>query len=59
MANNIRIQDIVSLIVQGAGGGIAASADDHDGATLGGNIMLGGIVFQMGTPSKYRRFPAN
>ncbi|PBK87225.1 RTA1 like protein [Armillaria gallica] len=39
--------DIVSLIVQGAGGGIAASADDHDGATLGGNIMLGGIVFQM------------
>ncbi|KAK0201184.1 RTA1 like protein-domain-containing protein [Desarmillaria ectypa] len=41
------LQDIVSLIVQGAGGGIAASADDHDGATLGGNIMLGGIIFQL------------
>ncbi|KIY69074.1 RTA1 like protein [Cylindrobasidium torrendii FP15055 ss-10] len=39
--------DIISLIVQGAGGGIAASADDHDGAELGGNIMLGGIIFQL------------
>ncbi|KAK0462227.1 RTA1 like protein-domain-containing protein [Armillaria novae-zelandiae] len=36
-----------SLIIQGAGGGIAASADDHAGATRGGNIMLGGIIFQM------------
>ncbi|KAL1743535.1 RTA1 like protein-domain-containing protein [Schizophyllum fasciatum] len=39
--------DVVSLVVQGAGGGIAASADDHDGAELGGNIMLGGIAFQL------------
>ncbi|KAK0462876.1 RTA1 like protein-domain-containing protein [Desarmillaria tabescens] len=39
--------DIISLIVQGAGGGIAASAKDASGATLGGNIMLGGIVFQL------------
>ncbi|KAF8919304.1 RTA1 like protein-domain-containing protein [Mucidula mucida] len=39
--------DIISLVVQGAGGGIAASASDLDGANLGGNIMLGGIVFQL------------
>ncbi|KAL1730617.1 RTA1 like protein-domain-containing protein [Schizophyllum commune] len=39
--------DVISLVVQGAGGGIAASADDHDGAELGGNIMLGGIAFQL------------
>ncbi|KAI5887194.1 RTA1-domain-containing protein [Schizophyllum commune H4-8] len=39
--------DIVSLIVQGVGGGIAASATDHENADLGGNIMLGGIAFQI------------
>ncbi|KAI4523331.1 RTA1-domain-containing protein [Schizophyllum commune Loenen D] len=39
--------DIVSLIVQGVGGGIAASANDHENADLGGNIMLGGIAFQI------------
>lgn len=41
--------DVVSLIVQGVGGGIAASSDDDRAAAdLGGNIMLGGIVFQLG-----------
>ncbi|TRM60417.1 RTA1 like protein-domain-containing protein [Schizophyllum amplum] len=39
--------DVISLVVQGAGGGIAASADDHDGAEMGGRIMLGGIAFQL------------
>ncbi|KIY69317.1 RTA1 like protein [Cylindrobasidium torrendii FP15055 ss-10] len=41
--------DIISLIVQGAGGGIAASAEDGDvdGTKLGGNIMLAGISFQL------------
>lgn len=39
--------DVISLIVQGTGGGIASSADDHDGTTLGANIMLGGIAFQL------------
>ncbi|KAL1676000.1 RTA1 like protein-domain-containing protein [Schizophyllum commune] len=39
--------DIVSLIVQGVGGGIAASANNHENADLGGNIMLGGIAFQI------------
>ncbi|KAL1743541.1 RTA1 like protein-domain-containing protein [Schizophyllum fasciatum] len=39
--------DVISLFVQGAGGGIAASADDHAGADNGGRIMLGGISFQL------------
>ncbi|KAJ8509286.1 hypothetical protein ONZ45_g8529 [Pleurotus djamor] len=40
--------DIIALIVQGVGGGMAASAADGEGnADLGGNIMLGGIVFQL------------
>ncbi len=40
-------QDIISLVVQGGGGGIAASASDLDGANLGAKIMLGGIIFQL------------
>ncbi|KAL1677953.1 RTA1 like protein-domain-containing protein [Schizophyllum commune] len=39
--------DVISLVVQGAGGGMAASADDHEGADNGGRIMLGGISFQL------------
>ncbi|KAH8826107.1 RTA1-domain-containing protein [Flagelloscypha sp. PMI_526] len=35
--------DILSLVIQGAGGGLAATADDP---TVGGHIMLGGIAFQ-------------
>ncbi|TFK64943.1 RTA1-domain-containing protein [Pluteus cervinus] len=38
--------DIVSLVVQGAGGGIASAATTEDGANQGAHIMLGGIVFQ-------------
>ncbi|KAJ7042169.1 RTA1-like protein [Mycena alexandri] len=38
--------DIVALVIQGAGGGLAASADTVSGSALGANIMLGGIVFQ-------------
>ncbi|KAJ7194339.1 RTA1 like protein-domain-containing protein [Mycena pura] len=38
--------DIVALIVQGAGGGIASTAATLDGANMGAHIMLGGIVFQ-------------
>ncbi|KAJ6571290.1 RTA1-domain-containing protein [Mycena capillaripes] len=38
--------DFVALVVQGLGGGLAASADDEAGANLGAHIMLGGIVFQ-------------
>ncbi|KAJ8522070.1 hypothetical protein ONZ45_g1285 [Pleurotus djamor] len=40
--------DIIALVIQGVGGGIAASAADGDGdAVTGGNIMLGGIIFQL------------
>jgi len=39
--------DIISLIVQGAGGGLAATAETEKDSDLGGNIMLGGIVFQL------------
>ncbi|KAJ7685941.1 RTA1-like protein [Mycena rosella] len=37
--------DIFALVIQGAGGGIASSADTLSGAN-GANIMLAGIVFQ-------------
>ncbi|PPQ70207.1 hypothetical protein CVT26_014464 [Gymnopilus dilepis] len=39
--------DVISLVVQGAGGGIAATAPDLNGANMGAHIMLGGIVFQL------------
>ncbi|KAH8826084.1 RTA1-domain-containing protein [Flagelloscypha sp. PMI_526] len=35
--------DIFALVIQFAGGGLAATADDP---TMGGHIMLGGIAFQ-------------
>ncbi|KAI0042861.1 RTA1-domain-containing protein [Auriscalpium vulgare] len=38
--------DIVALVVQGGGGGIA-SGNSNSNAKLGGNIMLGGIIFQL------------
>ncbi|KAJ7121623.1 RTA1 like protein-domain-containing protein [Mycena epipterygia] len=38
--------DLVALVIQGLGGGLAASANDDAGAALGAHIMLGGIVFQ-------------
>ncbi|KAI0651906.1 RTA1 like protein [Trametes meyenii] len=39
--------DCVALLVQAAGGGIAASSDDRNVSRMGSNIMLGGIVFQL------------
>ncbi|KAJ7121625.1 RTA1-domain-containing protein [Mycena epipterygia] len=38
--------DVVALVVQGLGGGLAASANDDAGAAVGAHIMLGGIIFQ-------------
>ncbi|KAJ7690199.1 RTA1 like protein-domain-containing protein [Mycena rosella] len=38
--------DIVALVIQGAGGGLAATADDRAGTQMGANIMLAGIAFQ-------------
>ncbi|KAL0961260.1 hypothetical protein HGRIS_006223 [Hohenbuehelia grisea] len=46
--------DIVALVVQGVGGGMAAVAVQRDmDPAKGGNIMLGGIVFQMVTITVY------
>ncbi|KAF7345895.1 putative RTA1-like protein [Mycena venus] len=46
--------DIVSLIVQAVGGGMAATAvNENRDPTKGGNIILGGIVFQMVTITVY------
>ncbi|KAF8871610.1 RTA1-domain-containing protein [Infundibulicybe gibba] len=46
--------DIISLIVQAVGGGMASVAVGHNrDPTPGGNIMLGGIVFQMITITIY------
>ncbi|KAI0651900.1 RTA1 like protein [Trametes meyenii] len=39
--------DIVALLVQSVGGGVAASSDDSKVSQMGSNIMLGGIVFQL------------
>ncbi|TEB22954.1 RTA1-like protein [Coprinellus micaceus] len=40
--------DVVSLLIQGAGGGIASSAaNGNRDPTVGGNIMLAGIIFQL------------
>ncbi|KAF7345740.1 RTA1-like protein [Mycena venus] len=38
--------DIIALVVQGLGGGIAASSQSLSAEKLGSNIMLGGIIFQ-------------
>jgi uncharacterized ion transporter superfamily protein YfcC len=39
--------DVVALLIQCAGAGLAASASTNSGAKLGSNIMLVGIVFQV------------
>ncbi|KAJ6558859.1 RTA1-domain-containing protein [Mycena vulgaris] len=38
--------DLIALVVQGVGGGMASSADDLAGANVGAHVMLGGIGFQ-------------
>ncbi|KAF8662698.1 hypothetical protein AX16_001140 [Volvariella volvacea WC 439] len=39
--------DIFSFLIQGVGGGIAASAETHDKIMRGSHIMLAGIAFQL------------
>ncbi|GAA6011490.1 hypothetical protein JCM11491_002804 [Sporobolomyces phaffii] len=41
------IADVVSLVIQAAGGGLAGSARTEKGRDNGSQIMLGGIVFQL------------
>ncbi|KAJ6470863.1 RTA1 like protein-domain-containing protein [Mycena sanguinolenta] len=38
--------DLIALVVQGVGGGMASSANTLAGANKGANVMLGGIGFQ-------------
>ncbi|KAI0651904.1 RTA1-domain-containing protein [Trametes meyenii] len=46
--------DIISLVTQGVGGGIAGSSIGHqDDVDLGGNIMLAGIIFQLASISVF------
>ncbi|KAF5379569.1 hypothetical protein D9757_009263 [Collybiopsis confluens] len=40
--------DIIALVVQGAGGGIASGHVSRSVLNLGSHIMLGGIIFQLG-----------
>lgn len=39
--------DFISLVLQGGGGGLAATADDKAGSDAGRGIMLAGVVFQV------------
>ncbi|KXH67481.1 RTA1 like protein [Colletotrichum salicis] len=39
--------DFISLVLQGAGGGIAATADTHSGSETGRAMMVAGVVFQV------------
>ncbi|KAF8500001.1 RTA1 like protein, partial [Hysterangium stoloniferum] len=39
--------DVLALVVQAAGGGLASTANTSTGSRLGSNIMLAGIFFQM------------
>lgn len=49
--------DFVSLVLQGAGGGLAAvSTQNGESADLGNNIMLAGVVFQVFTLSLFISF---
>lgn len=39
--------DIISLSLQGAGGGVAASSNSSSSLSLGNNLMLAGLIFQV------------
>ncbi|WWC63054.1 uncharacterized protein I303_105653 [Kwoniella dejecticola CBS 10117] len=41
------IADIACLVIQGAGGGIAGTADDSAGSDMGAYIMTGGVILQL------------
>ncbi|KAF9464056.1 RTA1-like protein [Collybia nuda] len=46
--------DVISLVVQSVGGAMASIASgNNEDPTPGGNIMLGGIIFQMATITIY------
>ena len=39
--------DLVSLVLQAAGGGLAATANNASGSQMGVNIMIAGLAFQV------------
>jgi len=39
--------DVVALVIQAIGGGMASSADTPSGSENGGNVMLAGIIIQL------------
>jgi len=39
--------DLISLVLQALGGGIASSSNDLSGKNLGKNLMLAGLIFQV------------
>lgn len=41
--------DLISLSLQGAGGGLAATATTNQGSAIGSNVMMAGIVWQVAT----------
>lgn len=41
--------DLISLSLQGAGGGLAATATTTQGSAVGSDVMLAGIVWQVAT----------
>jgi hypothetical protein len=46
-ATTFIISDFISLVLQGAGGGLAATADDNSGSETGRATMVAGVVFQV------------
>lgn len=54
--------DVISLVIQAVGGAKASQASNNDdpiGARQGGNIMLGGIAFQLGVIVLFSTFTAD
>ena len=47
--------DFAALVIQALGGGIASSANTDSGSKLGADIMLVGIIIQLGTWLLYDR----
>lgn len=41
--------DLISLSLQGAGGGLAATAKTNHGSAVGSHVMMAGIVWQVAT----------
>ncbi|KAG8990457.1 hypothetical protein FRB94_000291 [Tulasnella sp. JGI-2019a] len=45
--------DVIALIIQSVGGGMAATASTHQGSANGAHVMVGGIILQMAAITIY------